>query len=256
MNKTTSIFREHPPRKLPNCKEAEPDINADESSLTLEQRAYLWTLKYLWAIHADWVIYNELFVKSRERVEELNRHAGAVFHYMQFAQSDRVALGIAKLIDDKGHMLSRLSNGFALRDMSKAERKQIEEERVCLRAKCENLEVVHELLMTHRDKRIAHNDFAVYTSQKTIDDLDIQTIQRALDDVSALFAEIAVLRYDVGIEFCGADWTLLPACDQFLKVIEYGNAGIDKRIAEIETLRRQMSSGEMPVDFDPKMLQL
>ena len=121
-------------------------------------QAFETLIRYLYFLYADWYVLTELFGRSRERVELLNRRAGAVFFFIQDAMQDRLFLGIAKLFDEDSRTLS-LRNCIAdLPDAparsAKAVRKEYHERRKRFLDRYEALKKLCEPTLHHRDRRI------------------------------------------------------------------------------------------------------
>jgi hypothetical protein len=177
-------------------------------------------------LNADWHLSTELFGKSQERLAELNKYCGRIFYYIQRSLNDRVVLGIVKLLD--GKPLKRLINGFSKKNLEKPDRVVLAREQRRLCDECDQLRGTFNLLVTHRDKRIAHNDNATVAPEKALDDIEMSQVKSALTDLNRLFGKISILRYGQEVDcLSGAKRDIQTSCTRFAEIIKLGNDAVD-----------------------------
>jgi hypothetical protein len=127
-------------------------------SMPVELRP-LWTPIYeevVW-LHARWKIYRQLFGKSTERIDLLNRSASFLFNVVQTVLLDDVQLTLCKLGDPaktmgKKNMTLELMLDQVVAVSDKAFGAVLEANLADFREKCK-------LFKRRRNKRIAHYDF-------------------------------------------------------------------------------------------------
>lgn len=140
--------------------------------------------------------YFESETSDRRRIEILNRTAPSFFRHLEPVLADHIMLGLARLNDNpttrcKGgekcnFVLRAVIDGLSLPPGSETGRR--------LQSLLEQFRASCDKLKQHRDKRIAHNDFAVAMQGSWVGLLtptysDIDSAMRALQEIVILVVE-------------------------------------------------------------------
>jgi HEPN superfamily AbiU2-like protein len=214
--------------------------------------------KLIHGLHETWVAYTQMFTHTPERVAEMNRHAGFVFALTRSSMVDSVLLGISKALDDDGRTLSLRKAIADLPDAPpgsrKAERKEFNDRRLAFLARCEALRTLCQPILTHRDRRIAHDDKKVVMGQQPLPDISHQLIHEAMKGIADLCHDISVVRTGgTGLEFIGAEMDVEPVCRALFWVLRAGNHFLDQQRTEYHDLLARAGRGEVIENLEDEL---
>jgi hypothetical protein len=202
---------------------------------------------YIVSLHVHWETYRDLFGHSDDRIKRLNRRTGFVFRVLQDALLENIQLEIAKLFDRpemSGHETLTLSG--VLRDAplpkNEPKRHQLEADLAALKLMCAPI-------ITHRHRRLAHNDKAIAMDQEVLPGVSRRMIGDAIAGIAKLYSDISIALSDTEVKF--DVMRLEHTVDDLMQVLDAGNEKLDADAkARREKFTRQTGM-ELDEDDDP-----
>ena len=205
---------------------------------------------YIVWLYASWQTYSDLFGHSEERIAKLNRRTGFVFRVFQDSLLEDIQLEIAKLFDRAtvmGH--DTLTFPRILKDMDlpvgDPKRVELEKNSEALKVKCEPI-------ITHRHRRLAHNDKAVAMDEEVLPGVSRSMIGDAVEGIGNLYSDISLALYERAVFFDVLK--VEHPVNELVRVLDAGNAKLDEEAAARRERYKREYSIDVHDDVDPPEL--
>lgn len=174
---------------------------------------------YISELHLRWYTYVHLFGHSDDRIKHLNRRIGHVIGAFQVVLLGYVMVEIAKLFDEP-RVCGKETLTFArmLKDVPLGSRAQLKSDLKALKQQCH-------AIVTHRHRRLAHNDFAIAMDKEVLPGVSRKMIHEAIDGIAKFYDSIAVALGEPQAAFHTVE--SYTRVETFMKVIQAGNDKLD-----------------------------
>src|SRR5438552_10766477 len=156
----------------------------------------------LTAAYLSWILFKDLFAKSKERVDLLNRTAGTFFLVIQETLRRDVLLAIARITDSV--VTGRTQENATIETLVNDLRAHVEEDfGKELSAKALDIALMCKPIRAHRNKTLAHSDkrFAIGGPDALVlPGVTVANVDAALEAIADVLNRVS-RRFDLGTTF-------------------------------------------------------